>query len=270
MLLSPSDIDVDHKGRVWVCEVVNYRGRDGQRPEGDRILILEDTNQDGVADKQTVFYQGRDIDSALGICVLGKKVIVSVAPNVLVFTDEDGDGKADRKEVLFTKVGRPQHDHSTHAFVFGPDGKLYWNVGNEGHAVHDKDGRPIVDRAGNVVNDSRQALSPGDGLPLQSGRQRLRDPRPQLPQQLRSRRRLVRHALAVGQRRRRQPRGPDQLRDGVRQLRLHRRDDGRRLVVAPDQHRGRDPAPPLAPERPGRGAQPAPDRRRLADRPLRL
>src|SRR5271170_4977195 len=59
MLLSPSDIDVDHLGRVWVCEVVNYRGRSGSRPEGDRILILEDTNQDGRADKQTVFYQGR-------------------------------------------------------------------------------------------------------------------------------------------------------------------------------------------------------------------
>ena len=161
MLLSPADIDVDHKGRVWVCEVVNYRGRSGQRPEGDRILILEDTNQDGIADKQTVFYQGRDIDSALGICVLGNKVIVSVAPNVFVFTDEDGDGKSDKKAVLFTKVGRPQHDHSTHAFVFGPDGKLYWNVGNEGHSVHDKDGRPIVDRAGNVVNDSGRPYRQG-------------------------------------------------------------------------------------------------------------
>ncbi len=130
MLLSPSDIDVDHLGRVWVCEVVNYRSRSGSRPEGDRILILEDTDHDGRADKQTVFYQGRDIDSALGICVLGNRVLVSVAPNVFVFTDENGDGKADKKELLFSKVGQPQHDHSTHAFVFGPDGKLYWNVGN--------------------------------------------------------------------------------------------------------------------------------------------
>jgi putative membrane-bound dehydrogenase-like protein len=161
MLLSPADIDVDHRGRVWVCEVVNYRGRNGQRPEGDRILILEDTNHDGRADKQTVFYQGRDIDSALGICVLGNKVIVSVAPNVFVFTDSDGDGKADKKEVLFTKVGNPQHDHSTHAFVFGPDGKLYWNVGNEGHAVHDKNGKPVVDRAGNTVNASGKPYRQG-------------------------------------------------------------------------------------------------------------
>jgi len=87
MLLSPTDIDVDHLGRVWVCEVVNYRHRNDSRPEGDRILILEDTDHDGKADKSTVFYQGRDIDSALGICVLGNRVIVSVAPNVFVFTD---------------------------------------------------------------------------------------------------------------------------------------------------------------------------------------
>ncbi len=160
-LLSPSDIDVDHLGRVWVCEVVNYRHRNGERPEGDRILILEDTDQDGVCDKTTVFYQGRDIDTALGICVLGNKVIVSVAPNVFVFTDEDGDGKADKKETLFTKTGDPQHDHSAHAFVFGPDGRLYFNFGNTGHQVCDADGNPIIDFAGNAVNDSGKPYRQG-------------------------------------------------------------------------------------------------------------
>lgn len=160
-LLSPSDIDVDHLGRVWVCEVVNYRHRKGERPEGDRILILEDTDQDGVCDKTTVFYQGPEIDTALGICVLGNKVIVSVAPNIYVFTDDDGDGKADRKELLFTKTGDPQHDHSAHAFVFGPDGRLYFNVGNTGHRVCDADGNPIVDLAGNEVNDSGKPYRQG-------------------------------------------------------------------------------------------------------------
>ena len=154
MLLSPTNLDVDHLGRVWVCEVVNYRHRNGTRKEGDRILILEDQDGDGRADKRTVFYQGRDIDTALGICVLGNKVIVSVAPNVFVFTDEDGDGRADKKEYLFTKVGQPQHDHSTHAFTFGPEGKLYWNFGNTGRAVHDKHGKPIVDRDGHPVVDN--------------------------------------------------------------------------------------------------------------------
>jgi putative membrane-bound dehydrogenase-like protein len=165
LLSSPSDIDVDSRGRVWVCEVTNYRGKKETRPAGDRILVLEDTDGDGKADKQTVFHQGRDVDSALGICVIGegagRKVIVSVAPDVFVFHDDDGDLKADRKESLFTKTGQPQHDHSVHAFVVGPDGRWYFNFGNTGKAVHDRDGNPVKDRFGNVVNDSGKPFRQG-------------------------------------------------------------------------------------------------------------
>jgi hypothetical protein len=54
MLLSPANIDIDHRGRVWVSEVVNYRKFANKnnpfREKGDRILILEDTNGDGKAD----------------------------------------------------------------------------------------------------------------------------------------------------------------------------------------------------------------------------
>jgi putative membrane-bound dehydrogenase-like protein len=152
--LSLTNLDVDHRGRAWVCEVVNYRGNNGKRPEGDRILILEDTDGDGRADSTKVYYQGRDVDSAMGICVLGNKVIVSCSPNVFVFTDDDGDDKPDRKELLFTKTGQPQHDHSAHSFLFGPDGKLYWNFGNTGQRVCDKNGNPVVDLAGNTVVDN--------------------------------------------------------------------------------------------------------------------
>jgi putative membrane-bound dehydrogenase-like protein len=84
-----------------------------------------------------------------------------VRPNVWVFTDDDGDLKADKKEALFTNVGQPQHDHSTHAFVFGPDGKLYWNVGNTGHKVYDKDGKQVVDIAGHEVNDGGKPYRQG-------------------------------------------------------------------------------------------------------------
>jgi putative membrane-bound dehydrogenase-like protein len=165
LLSSPADIDVDAAGRVWVCEVTNYRGKKDTRPEGDRILVLEDTDGDGAADRQTVFHQGRDVDSALGICVIGegkgRKVIVSCAPEVLVFHDDDGDLVADRREVLFTKTGQPQHDHSVHAFVVGPDGRWYFNFGNTGRAVHDRDGKPVVDRLGNVVNDSGRPYRQG-------------------------------------------------------------------------------------------------------------
>jgi len=165
LLSSPSDIDVDARGRIWVCEVVNYRGKKNTRPEGDRILVLEDTDGDGIADRQTVFHQGRDVDSALGICVIGegpgRKVIVSCAPDVFVFHDDDGDLKADRRESLFTKTGIPQHDHSVHAFVVGPDGRWYFNFGNTGKAVHDKDGNPVKDRFGNTVNDAGKPYRQG-------------------------------------------------------------------------------------------------------------
>ncbi len=154
MITSPANIDIDHLGRIWLADVQNYRGQAGTRPEGDRILILEDTDGDGVADKVTTFYQGNDIDSLLGITVLGNKVIVACSPNVFIFHDDTGDGKADRKELLFTDTGQIQWDHSAHRFVFGPDGKVYWNFGDTGHHVHDADGNIIVDLAGNEVRDN--------------------------------------------------------------------------------------------------------------------
>jgi putative membrane-bound dehydrogenase-like protein len=161
MLQNPTNIDIDPWGRVWVCEAVNYRRfRNGdlpERTEGDRILILEDTDADGRADRSTTFYQGRDVDSAHGICVLatpdgrGTRAVISVQENVFFLIDDDGDLKADRKELLFTGIGGKEHDHGIHAFVFGPDGKLYFNFGNEGKQIRNREGRPIIDKAGHEV-----------------------------------------------------------------------------------------------------------------------
>ena len=118
-------------------------------------MILDDIDLDGKADKQTVFYQGPDIDSVHGICVLGDRAIVSAGDSVFYLIDSDGDSKADRKEILFTGISGSQHDHGIHAFVFGPDGKLYFNFGNAGQQICDKDGEPIVDVSGKVVNSRR-------------------------------------------------------------------------------------------------------------------
>ncbi len=165
MLLSPSNIDIDHLGRIWVCEVVNYRrfanGNNAERVEGDRILILEDTDGDGMADKETVFYQGREIDSAHGVCVLGNRVIVSAGDSVFSFYDDNGDSKADRKEVLFTGIKGTQHDHGIHSFTFGPDGRLYFNFGNAGEELHNPDGSIVVDVAGNEVRAARKPYQEG-------------------------------------------------------------------------------------------------------------
>ncbi|MBD2703840.1 c-type cytochrome [Spirosoma sp. BT702] len=156
MLTNPTNIDVDARGRVWVCEAYNYRPAVNGNPtkkEGDRIVILEDTNGDGKADETKVFYQGPEIESPLGIWVQGNKVIVSDSPNVWVFTDENGDDKADKKELLFTGIGGEQHDHGMHTFVFGPDGKWYFNFGNSGEQLLDKNGNAITDIAsGKTIN----------------------------------------------------------------------------------------------------------------------
>jgi putative membrane-bound dehydrogenase-like protein len=156
-----TSIDIDHLGRVWACEVKNYRKWNNSRPEGDRVLVLEDTDQDGKSDKTTVFYQGRDIDSAHGVCVLGNRVIVSAGDKVQVFFDDNNDLKYDRKEVMFSGISGTQHDHGIHAFQFGPDGKLYFNFGNSGGQLKDKEGKPIVDLAGNEINSSRKPYQEG-------------------------------------------------------------------------------------------------------------
>ncbi|MDP7051957.1 MAG: c-type cytochrome [Verrucomicrobiota bacterium] len=152
-IVSISNIDIDHRGRVWACECINYRGNRGKRPAGDRILILEDTTGDGRSDKTTVFYQGTDVDVAMGLCVLGNKAIIAASPNIILLEDTDGDDRADKKTVLLTSDAEFQHDHSLHSLVFGPDGRFYGNFGNTGHRLKDAHGKTIVDRFGNEIAD---------------------------------------------------------------------------------------------------------------------
>src|SRR5262249_18919138 len=145
MLVNPTSIDVDHLGRVWVCEAVNYRrvmfNRPILRPEGDRIVILEDSKGTGKADKATTFYQGKEIIAPIGICVApianGKpgacKVFVCQSPDILLFEDLDGDGNADGPPRKFLSGFRGfDHDHGVHGINIGPDGKLYFTVGDAG------------------------------------------------------------------------------------------------------------------------------------------
>jgi putative membrane-bound dehydrogenase-like protein len=152
MFHNPTNIDVDARGRVWVTEAVNYRTfKEGhpRRPEGDRVVILEDTDGDGVADSSKEFVQDKDLHAPLGMAVIGDKVIVSSAPSVIVYTDENGDDRPDRKEVFLTGFGGFDHDHSLHSFVAGPDGRWYFNTGNAGpHIVTDSAGWTL--RSGSI------------------------------------------------------------------------------------------------------------------------
>ena len=151
MVVNPTNIAIDEKGRIWVCESYNYAlPKEEQQEEGGRIIILEDTDHDGKADKRKVFYQGWDVHCALGISVFGNRVFVVRSPNLFVFTDEDGDDLPDKKEVLFTGMGKAG-DHSAHAVVFGPDGRFYFNYGNAGHAVLEANGDTLRDKSGHLV-----------------------------------------------------------------------------------------------------------------------
>lgn len=158
MLKNPTNIDVDERGRVWVTEAYNYRpdiNGNPTDPKGDRIMILEDTNGDGKADTAKVFYEGPEINAPLGVCVLGNRVLISQSPYVWAFYDDNGDDKADRKEVLFSGIGGEQHDHGMHTFTFGPDGKLYFNFGNAGEQLKDKNGKPVLDQDGDVIGPKK-------------------------------------------------------------------------------------------------------------------
>ncbi|PWK24378.1 putative membrane-bound dehydrogenase-like protein [Arcicella aurantiaca] len=155
MLMNPTDIEVDARGRVWVLEAYNYRPAITGNPthkEGDRIVILEDKDGDGKADISKVFYQDPSLNAPLGIAVLGNVVIVSQSPYVWKLTDTDGDDKADKKEILFQGMEGEQHDHGMHAFVFGPDGKLYFNFGNEGRQLKDAKGNVVKDQFGKEIS----------------------------------------------------------------------------------------------------------------------
>ncbi len=157
LFYNPTNMDVDSRGRIWITEATNYRNYNNDsahflhHSKGDRVMILEDTNHDGRADKSTVFIQDKDLISPVGIAVIGKQVIVSCSPNLIVYTDENGDDIPDKKEILLTGFGGKDHDHSLHAVYAGPDGNWYFNVGNAGpHIVKDKSGWTL--RAGSIYS----------------------------------------------------------------------------------------------------------------------
>ena len=145
-LFNPTNLDIDHLGRIWVTEGVNYRGKSDRQPAGDRIVILEDSDGDGKSDRSRVFWQDPELLSPLGIAVFDNVVIVSQSPNLLKLTDVNRDLKfdiasGDTREVLLTGFNGRNHDHALHSLTAGPDGKWYFNQGNTCGVFTDKSGK---------------------------------------------------------------------------------------------------------------------------------
>lgn len=164
LLRQPSNMDVDAQGRIWVAEAFNYRRHQGKDPAGDRIMVLEDTNGDGVADKSSVFVQEPGLLAPLGVAVIDNKIVVSCAPDLIVYTDVNRDAKfdpaVDKREVLLTGFDGRNHDHSLHSVTQGPDGKWYFNHGNAGALFTDRSGRTF--RNGSHYDPARS----GGGIPI--------------------------------------------------------------------------------------------------------
>jgi quinoprotein glucose dehydrogenase len=112
----------------------------------ERITRLEDTNGDGVADKTTVYADGfRDpLDgTGAGVIARGNEVWWTCIPNLWHFQDSNGDGKADVRDKQLTGFGVKFafRGHDMHGLRFGPDGKLYFSIGDRGINVTSKEGR---------------------------------------------------------------------------------------------------------------------------------
>ena len=154
MLKNPTNMDIDAAGRIWVTEGVNYRRHARRDPKGDRVVVLEDTDRDGRADKSTVFVQEPTLVAPLGIAVLDNKIIVSNAPDLIVYTDVDRnlrfDPAVDKREVLLNGFDGRNHDHALHSVTFGPDGRWYFSQGNAGAHFTDRGGKTF--RVGSAYN----------------------------------------------------------------------------------------------------------------------
>ncbi len=112
----------------------------------DRVVVLEDTKGTGHADKSTIFADGfRDAldGTGAGILARGNEVWWTCIPNLWRFTDSNGDGKADAKDKLLSGFGVKFafRGHDMHGLRFGPDGKLYWSIGDRGLNVKSKEGK---------------------------------------------------------------------------------------------------------------------------------
>jgi len=162
MLRNPTNMDIDAEGRIWIAEGVNYRRHQGREPKGDRIVVIADLNKNGRADKAWTFVQEPDLIAPLGVSVIDNQVIVANAPDLIVYTDVNRDGKfdprVDQREVLLTGFNGRNHDHSLHSVTFGPDGLWYFNQGNSGAYFTDRSGKTF--RVGSPYDPLESGATP--------------------------------------------------------------------------------------------------------------
>ena len=127
MFANPVHMHWDSKGRLWVACSWAYPQLKPGEVANDKIIILEDTDDDGVADKSTVFAEGLYLPT--GIELANGGCYVAQSPDVFFLKDTDGDDVADVKELVLTGFGIEDSHHSISAWRRGPGGWIYFQEG---------------------------------------------------------------------------------------------------------------------------------------------
>jgi putative heme-binding domain-containing protein len=147
----PLNMAFDARGRLWITDTVEYPyAAPPDKPARDSIKILEDTNNDGRADKIITFAEGLNIP--IGILPYKNGVIAYSIPNIYYFEDTDGDDKCDRRTKLYGPFDYSRDTHGMqNAFRRGYDGWIYACHGfnNDSH-VRGADGNEVHLNSGNT------------------------------------------------------------------------------------------------------------------------
>ena len=126
-LANPMALKFDTRGRLWVANTPTWPQPVPGVADSDSIVILEDTNDDGRADKHTVFIDG--LRMIHGFALGHGGVYISQTPQLIFAADEDGDNRADHFRMLLHGFGAEDVEHSMNNFEWGPDGSLYFMEG---------------------------------------------------------------------------------------------------------------------------------------------
>ncbi|MEZ6137733.1 MAG: HEAT repeat domain-containing protein [Pirellulaceae bacterium] len=126
-LANPVALDFDNAGRLWVATMPSYPHWKPKTKLDDKLLILEDTNQDGKADEVKVFAGG--LHQPTGFEIGRGGVYVAQQPDVLFLQDTDGDDQADVRIRKLVGFDSADSHHGICGFTWGPGGNLYFQEG---------------------------------------------------------------------------------------------------------------------------------------------